>query len=440
MRLVVLLIALATSLARADSIDNALDQPRKVVGFSVRGKSKLKLRSLRYLSHIEEGDYVRERDRKRIVKALISSQLFEKAAVTYEDAPDGVIVVVTLQDRHSWIVAPTFYLQSGDRSVGVGYIDSDFRGLNQKAILYGQIGERDNVLFGTFLDENVRGTDLEIRTDIYAFSKSVNEYENPPNDPTSTAVARTAQHHYLGGGVLLGWNCEWWCKTDLRLRGAYVYFRDAQAPDGSPTTEPSVDGWDWTAQFHFVLDARGHDHGVTTGLYLQLMGETSIPGLDDYDYSSSLMRTYYSWKLFGGHQFELRTQLQVGRHLPIHEELVNGGVIDLRGYALDQFRGDTRATFRAEYSVPIVKVNALRFRMLGFYDAGYTGFHFRQPDGHRDYLPTQGDGAHWTRSDVGVGLRVYVGWVVVPLLGFDVAYGIEGKAPQIVFEIGFTDF
>ena len=55
MRLVVLLIALATSIARADSIDNALDRPRKVVGFSVRGKSKLKLRSLRYLSHIEEG-------------------------------------------------------------------------------------------------------------------------------------------------------------------------------------------------------------------------------------------------------------------------------------------------------------------------------------------------------------------------------------------------
>ncbi len=440
MRLVIaMLIALAAP-AHADAISNALDPPRKVVGFAVRGGSKLEPRAVGYLLHIDKGDYVRDRDRPRLVETLISSELFETAKVTYETSGDGVIVVATLHDRLSWIVAPTFYLQSGKRSLGLGFVDSNFRGLNQKLLAYGQIGQRDNILFVTFLDQNVRGTDLTMRADIYAYTKDVSEYENPANDPTSTAIARTAQYNYRGGGILLGWNCGWWCKTDLRFRGAYVYYRDSHAPDGTPLPAPSTDGWDVTAQYRLTLDARQHDHGVTWGPYLQLFGDTTIPGLDDYDYSAALLRAYYNWRLFDTHQLELRTNVQIGRHLPVNEELVVGGVIDLRGYALEQFRGDFRTFYRLEYSVPIVKIKALRFRAIGFYDNAFIGFYFPRTDLERNYLPTQQQGAHWFRNDVGVGLRVYVGWVVVPLLGFDVAYGIEGKAPQVVFEIGFTDF
>ncbi len=443
LRLVVLLwimLALATTSARADAVDVALDPPRKIVGFAVRGKTKLKLRLVPYLSHLEEGDWVRERDRAKIRRALISSDLFHTAEVTYEAAPGGVIVVATLKDRHSWLIAPTFYFQSGKNSLGVGYVDSNFRGLNQKTVLYGQIGQRDNLLFGTFLDDNVKGTELIIRTDVYAYSKLIDEYVNPENDATSTEVGRTSRHHYIGGGALLGWNCEWWCKIHFRFRGAYVYFNESAAPDGTPLPNPSTDGWDFTQQLWLNFDRRQQAFGVRWGPYIQIMGETSIPGLDDYDYSSALLRAYYSWLLFGSQQFELRTNFQVGRKLPVQEELVTGGVLDIRGYGLDQFRGDLRAIFRAEYSWPLLKVSALRFRGIVFYDNAYIGFHFPRTDGRRNYLPTQAEGSSWFRNDVGVGLRMYVGWVVVPVLGLDIAYGFEGKATQLVFEVGFTDF
>ncbi|HEY5920832.1 MAG TPA: hypothetical protein VIV11_04140, partial [Kofleriaceae bacterium] len=75
----------------------------------------------------------------------------------------------------------------------------------------------------------------------------------------------------------------------------------------------------------------------------------------------------------------------------------------------------------------------------GFYDAGYVGFHWRD-DETRDYLPTQHDGAHWFRSNVGGGLRIYVGNIVLPLLGLDVSYGLEGKRREVYFELGLTDF
>ncbi len=435
--LVIWLALIAT--AHADSLAVAVDPPRKIVGFEVRGKTKLKLRVLPYLAHLEVGDYVRDRDRSRIKAWLISWDLFATADVTYEEAPGGVIVVATLKDRHSWLVAPTFYLQSGQRSLGVGYVDSNFRGLNQKVLAYGQIGERDNLVFGTFLDDNVKGSDLILRADVYAYSKQISEYVNPEDDPTSTEIGRTAQHNYLGGGFLIGWNCEWWCKIHLRQRAAYVYFEESQAPDGTPLPNPSTDGWDVTSQLWLNFDLRQQAFGVRWGPYLQLMGETSIPGLDDYDYSMALLRAYYSFLVFGTHQLELRTNLQIGRTLPAHEELLTGGVTDLRGYALDQFRGDLRAFFRFEYSWPIVKLSALRFRGVAFYDATYLGFHFARTDERRNYLPTQVDGS-WRRSNVGAGFRVYVGWIVVPVLGLDLAYGLEGKATQLVFQVGFTDF
>jgi len=57
----------------------------------------------------------------------------------------------------------------------------------------------------------------------------------------------------------------------------------------------------------------------------------------------------------------------------------------------------------------------------------------------RDYLPNQLTRGY-VRSDVGTGLRIYLNNIVLPLLGLDFGYGIEGHSPQIYFEVGLTDF
>lgn len=120
--------------------------------------------------------------------------------------------------------------------------------------------------------------------------------------------------------------------------------------------------------------------------------------------------------------------------------MTNGGVVDLRGYDVDQFRGDVRSTYRAEYSVPLFHWRIFAFRALGFWDGAYDGFHFQDLDGTRNYLPSQRPGSHWWRTDVGAGLPVYVKNVVLPLLGLDVGYGIEGHSPEVYFEVGLTNF
>ena len=183
---------------------------------------------------------------------------------------------------------------------------------------------------------------------------------------------------------------------------------------------------------------------MTHGAYLQLMWDESVPVLDTYGYADGLLRAYYSWAFWGEHELELRTLDSIGYHLPLHEDLALGGVGDLRGYPTDAFRGDLNLVLRAEYSVPLFKWTPrpwlpTAFRALAFYDGGFARFVFPRDPSERSYLPGQLD-RNFFRDDVGLGFRVYLKSIVLPLVGFDVAYGIEARAPQLVFELGLTDF
>lgn len=432
----------ACVLARAETVElDSIAEPRPIVGFRAQGDTKLTDRTLSYLARIRIGDRVSASDIPEIVQALISSELFETVDVTLEDAPGdpaGVIVVATLDDKHSWIVAPTLYFLAGARAFGVGFAENNLFGRNQKLLLYGQYGSQESLLFGTFLDPSVRGSRLRWRFDIYGYRRSYSEYANPVDEPANHDIYRTTTTSYLGGGILVGWTFDWWLFGDLRVRGARLSFDDPHAPDGSPLPPPQDDGFDVSQQLYITADARQRYFGVTWGPYAQLLLDAAIPGLDEYGYQIALLRAYYSWRFFEAHQLELRTILHVGRNLPYHEELSLGGAVDLRGYAVGRYRGDLRTLFRAEYSVPIAKWRSLAFRALGFWDTGYVGYYHQRDD--RDYVPGHENGTGWWRNDVGAGFRIYLKAIVLPLLGVDVAYGIEGERTEVYFQAGLTDF
>lgn len=438
--------ASAADAAPAPALPGDASTTYPIVGFEVRGDTKVRPRTIGYLAHVAIGDRVGPGDIAALHQALLSSELFTQVQVELvpaagrapSDPSPGVIVAVTADDKHSWIVAPTAFALPGNVAFGVGFAENDFRGLDQKILLYGQVGTRNSLLFGTFLDPSYHGTKLTWRTDLYLFRRNIDEYTNPPDDTRSLAIERRTTATYLGGGALIGWNFLWWLMADLRLRGAWVYFRDSRDAADQPIARlPENNGWDISLQAHLTLDHRYHRYGVTWGTYAQLDLEPSIPGLDSYGYQLLLFRAYQSWRLFGEHELELRGHFDAGRHLPLHEDLTLGGTSDLRGYDVDQFRGDVRAVFRAEYSIPLFRWRFLAFRALGFYDTGYVGFHSFRSD--RDYLLLQRT-ASYVRNDVGAGFRIYVNNIVLPLLGLDLGYGLEGHTPQIYFEVGLTDF
>ena len=434
LRSVAIVVCVAAAVAHADT-----STPQPIVGFRVRGDSKVRQRTLGFLAHLEIGDKISDRSIPAIEAALVSSELFEKVKVHLEPVDGGVLVVATLEDKHSWFAAPTLYLLGERRAVGAGFIENNLAGFNQKLLLYAQYGTHESVYFGTYLDPSVSGTPFSWRFDVYGYRRVIDEYLNP-SDGTDTSIVRTSTANYRGAGFLVGWRHTWWLVSDLRLRGGTMRFSDAHAPDDTPLPVPQHDGWDVSTQGRITLDARRYRFGVRWGPYLQIVGETSIPGLDDYDYSSLLFRAYYGWRLFREHQLELRTNIHVGRNLPIQNDMVLGGSVDLRGYTTDRFRGDTRALFRVEYSVPITKWRIFAFRALGFWDSGFIGFYRPRTDRRNYQYPYEVDGAHWFRNDVGAGFRLYVKNVVLPLLGVDFAYGVEARDYKIAFALGLVDF
>jgi outer membrane protein insertion porin family len=447
--LVVVVALLAAVEARADEstppVSAHVDR-KPLVGVRVQGDSKTSGTTAMRLARVSLGDPISVEMLPALQAALLSSELFKSVTVWLEDAPTGVILVATLDDKHSWVAAPTLYLLPDNWSVGLGFAENNLFGEDKKLLLYGQYGNVSSLFFGTYLDPAFRGTKLQLRFDFYFVHRRIDEYVNDPELPTDYTIARTSTWTFADIGVLFGWRFYWWLVGDIRFKPGYAQFNDF-------TTRPERNGWDNSIQTRLTIDRRHHRYGVTWGPYLQLITDISVPGLDDYNYQLAAARAYYSWRFFPEdthaktfvdrfareHQLEFRTSVGIGRHLPFHEELTLGGVVDLRGYPVDMFRGDRRAAGRVEYSLQLAKWWMFSFRAIGFFDAGYVGFHWRDPS-TRNYLPTQHDGAHWIRSDVGGGLRVYVGNIVLPLLGLDYAYGLEGKRRELYFEIGLTDF
>src|SRR5438045_2950231 len=80
-------------------------RPRPIIAFEIRGDSKVRPRTLGYLSHTAIGELITSGDLPRIQQALVSSGLFETVEVGLEPAPGdpspGVIVAVTATDKHS---------------------------------------------------------------------------------------------------------------------------------------------------------------------------------------------------------------------------------------------------------------------------------------------------------------------------------------------------
>src|SRR5439155_10704919 len=127
-------------------------------------------------------------------------------------------------DKLSWIAAPTLYVLPQNWSVGVGYAENNLLGENKKLLLYGQLGNKSNLFFGTYFDPAVDGSQLQLRFDVYTYRIIRTEYLNPPDDARSFAIARYTRETFLDAGLLVGWLFRWWLVGDFRFRSAYVGF------------------------------------------------------------------------------------------------------------------------------------------------------------------------------------------------------------------------
>jgi outer membrane protein assembly factor BamA len=389
-----------------------------------------------------------------VVKAdLISSGLFKDVVVYWKLVPGGVAVHLLVKDKHSWVVAPAFYNQPTNVGGGIGFGENNLFGRNQKLLVYGQIATGDSFFVGGWVIPALGGTRLYAQLDTFLKSSRNIEYAPPTGylEGAEPKPVRESRIAYLNAGVKLGIELFRGLKIDARLRAARVSFGDVKLAEGATLADlglaegaavpaPGGEGWDVSTEWIASIDRRANYYGIQSGYRLGVSLERALTGASDFDYTLMGVSLYRARKLFERHNFVIRASGNLGRDVPFQQEYVLGGT-SMRGYVNNQFRGDFRVLGNVEYSVPIMTIKGFSVRGLAFFDTGYATFlRTREEDARRHYLPgSQARGADPFKNTVGLGTRLYLRQIVLPLLGLDFGYGLEARDLQIYLAIGLTD-
>jgi outer membrane protein assembly factor BamA len=439
----------------------AADEIRDIV---VEGNTKTTSATVELIARIEVGDDWTSDMLDRIKADLVSSGLFNDVAGFWEacgptstpkcDEP-GVRVHLTVKDKHSWVIAPAFYNQPTNTGVGAGFGENNLFGENQKLLLYGQIATGDSFFIGAWVLPSLGGTRFYGQLDTFLKTSRVIEYAPPTGYTGNPPAVRQSRMNYLDAGAKIGIDVFHGIKLDARLRGAYVNYRDVKALTNNitaitmdPTADinnppkPGKEGWDISNEVSLTIDRRANWYGVQTGYKYQTSLEYSVPALgSQFHYYIWNLSLYKAVQVLERHNLAARAGINIGHDLPFQQEFTMGGT-SMRGYLNNEFRGDLHVTANLEYSLPLFTVFGLSVRGLGFFDSGYTTFRDAS-NPERTYLPGSARADNSTlapfKNSVGVGTRLYLRQIVLPLLGLDFGYGLEARDLQVYLAIGLTD-
>jgi outer membrane protein insertion porin family len=458
-RLVHASFAIALAAARVAAADTIRD-------IVVEGNTKTTTATVELIAKIDIGDDWTNDMLDRIKHDLVSSGLFRDVEAVHEACGPtttpacpsaGVRVHLTVHDKHSWVIAPTFYNQPTNTGGGGGFGENNLFGENQKLLLYGQIATGDSFFIGAWVIPSIHGSRFYAQLDTWLKTSRVIEYE-PPHAYTDNPIeVRQSRLNYLNGGFKLGVNLFWGLQLDSRLRGAYVYYSKVDAvtndltkittdPSATPDNlaKPGREGYDVSNEISLAIDRRADWYGVRTGYRYQASVEYSVPQLgSDFHYYIYNLSLWKGVQVLERHNLTAQANINVGHHLPFQQEFTMGGT-SMRGYLNDQFRGDLRVIANLEYSLPLFTLLGLSVRGLGFFDSGYTTFLTNDTNPERNYLTRTGRNADGNstlapfKNSVGVGTRLYLRQIVIPLLGVDFGYGLEARDFQLYLAIGLT--
>jgi outer membrane protein assembly factor BamA len=387
---------------------------------------------------------------------LVSCGLFKDVDVFWDRTQGGgVRVHIQVLDKHSWVIAPAYFNQPTNRALGVGYGENNLFGLNQKLLLYGQLAfPGDSFFIGAWVIPSIFGTRFYAQPDVFLKSARNIEYASPTTYLGNPKAVRESRIHYANGGFRLGVEPFRGIKIDSRIRAAKLSYSDVKLSEGAtvddvtgvpmsdpatPIPAPGKEGWDVSNEFDFTIDRRANWYGVQTGTRVQLVFEHTLDSLSDFHYYEFNMQLYKAWQVLERHNLVFKLQGDVGHHMPFQQEFLMGGTT-MRGWLNNEFRGDLRAIANLEYSLPLFTIYGLSVRGLGFWDSGYTTFISASTNTDRNYLPNaEAHGVYPFKNSVGVGTRLYLRQIVLPLLGLDVGYGLEARDVQVYLAIGLTD-
>lgn len=418
----------------------------------VVGTEKTQPDTVQDYSRLDPGDSFTPEDLTKVERRLLATGLFQEVHVSTQPAGDGrVKVVLQVKDKASWVVAPTFSVSNSNIGGGVLYAESNLWGRSKKFAAAVQVSTAESGLFVGFLDPNLFGLPpLRLSLEGQVRSDRVEEYQPGASYKEPVVQRRTRINSASAASELSVMIAE-----RVRVGAKYrLMFVDAQEPSqDAPVTEPAFEPGpvqrDASLRLMLGIDTRQNLHAIMEGLNLEGSLELSNPGVgSQFRYKRFGLLYRHGLRFFEEHNLVLRGEVSLGVDLPFHQEFV-AGAASLRGFIYRQFRGDTRASFTAEYHFPLFTVSSLSFRGVAFSDIGMLTWRkipedrqLRDVTGRvvRGYLEDAHDGVGGATvaQGLGLGLRLFLRSVVLPLVGVDVAYGVNSGEIRFYLVAGVT--
>ncbi|HET9452621.1 MAG TPA: BamA/TamA family outer membrane protein [Aggregicoccus sp.] len=390
-------------------------------------------------SRVDVGDTFRPGDAERAQRHLEATGLFRDVVVTTTPrGPGQVRVFIDVTEKISWVIAPTFAASSSNVGGGLIYAENNLWGRSKKFVAGAQVTTNESGVFAGYMDPNLFGWPaLRLYFEGQFKSDRVQEYEGGVA-VKQPEVLRTTRVNL--GSLASEFTINWFDTFRTAAKYRYTLVHPLSPKTDStvlePAQEPRTTRADATLRLMAGLDTRQNLGPILEGLNVEASYELSRPGLgSDFDYEKLGLLYRQGIRFFEQQNLVLRGEAQLGVDLPFYTEITTGGS-NLRGFLHRQFRGDTKASFTAEYHFPLFRVNPLSVRGVAFSDTALTyyrevpdDFALRGPEGQltRGYLPNQIEGLSGGQltQGVGGGLRLYLSNIVLPLLGVDVAYGVN---------------
>ena len=440
----------------------------RIVEIKIVDNTKTDTVTVEYLSGAHIGDTLTTEYVDKVRTNLQSADLFKDVLVYWEPNVqtkdgNGVRLVISAKDKLSWIVAPLFFYSDRNIGGGLAYANANVLGHNKKFLAVAQYATSQKMIFLAFLDPQIHDSRFYYRIDALLRRDNIVEYNDRQSNPK---LERATDVDTVGAAGLIGVNFTRKFHLDLRFKFYYDRVNPAECFnttnfDGSGTPDvvarqggfchqPSSSGWDNTLTASIGYDGRAKVMGVQSGLLLSAQWQYGASWLGTrWDYHLITGNALYAWRFFKQHNLIIKGGFEADLDPPFKQEVETGGPA-MRGYLFRQFRGDTMVRATIEYYLPLFTVYGLSLRAVGFYDSNLTWFRSLPAqngpldrfvvhgNGFRDYLPDTPSGLtrdSW-HNGIGGGLRMYLTGVVLPLIGVDFAYGLEGNSFQWYVALG----
>jgi len=393
------------------------------------GKSRVHTETIVSLAKLDIGEPITFEKLQRAEKELRSSNLFQNVHVELLMPPDEAArlmyfeagataradVAITLEEKRFWYAFPFGAASTSNWDAGAVYANVNMFGRAKTLFVTADYGNKTKQAYGLYRDTTVGGSRF-IGLDLSAIGRD----DHTPIYQDRQQVNTVDVEQY--GGSLVG-RLNW--HRDFATLFQY-------AADHYQISEDLQSGVDSYVRVEFRYDSRLAEEGVYSGLLSRLWVEFSDDRLgSNYSYTREMLQGggwFNAGKLNFSVKGEAGVEYATGMGgIPFPKQFTLGGT-DLRGYIKREFRGDTIANLQNDMVFPLFPLWSLKLRGDVFYDAGFCYFRDGGFNANRDF-----------RQGVGGGIRFYFKQLAIPVIGFDVGYGIEENAIGYYFSFGLPE-